>query len=66
MSFLCCAASLRDEDFDAEAEDEVQLGGQTDEEGAWWSFAGSQPAAVAALVGAAAVLVVAGLKLSGH
>lgn len=35
-------------------------------EGAWWSWAGSQPAAVAAVVGAAAVLAVVGLKLTGH
>lgn len=32
----------------------------------WWSWAGSQPAAVAAAVGAAAVLAAVAFKLTGH
>jgi hypothetical protein len=65
-----CTAALEEEEGSsrpAQKQQQQQQQQLTEDAGdAWWAWAGSQPAAVAALVGAAAVCVFAGLRLTGH
>lgn len=70
MSFLV-AATLQEDDLGGAAgssQASKPAGAATvgASQGAWWSFAGSQAAAVGVLVGTAVGLTVAGLKLTGH
>lgn len=62
---------LTDDDLDttsdsSASEESSQAAVGPDVDSPWWSFAGSQAAAVGVLVGLAAGCVFAGLKLTGH